>query len=197
MNKLMGFLELKEMSLPSIPWKQYTGNEKLDEKYLWTIRSAVYRGEDLNLPRLVGEDAENATKFAENLLYKLGNNGMVIFYPYFIANKSGTLEVKRNSVIIEAVKEDLWNLVTYSDHEVTIIYHDNQEPEYMGNKNFLKTDEKEQLLKYVPEIRKLFKDDLLEGKSALLEWSFAVSWDVNKNPAGDEYLVFYEARTVK
>lgn len=197
MNKLMGFLELKEMSLPSIPWKQYTGNEKLDEKYLWTIRSAVYRGEDLNLPRLVGEDAENATKFAENLLYKLGNNGMVIFYPYFIANKSGTLEVKRNSIIIEAVKEDLWNLVTYSDHEVTIIYHDNQEPEYMGNKNFLKTNEKEQLLKYVPEIRKLFKDDLLEGKSALLEWSFAVPCDVNKNPAGDEYLVFYEARTVK
>lgn len=33
----------------------------------------------------------------------------------------------------------------------------------MGNKNFLKTNEKEQLLKYVPEIRKLFKDDLLEG----------------------------------
>ena len=43
------------------------------------------------------------------------------------------------------------------------IYHDDQEPEYMGNKNFLKTNEKEQLLKYVPEIRKLFKDDLLEG----------------------------------
>ena len=189
MNKLMGFLELKEMSLPSIPWKQYTGNEKLDEKYLWTIRSAVYRGEDLNLPRLVGEDAENATKFADTLLHKLGNNGMVIFYPYFIANKSGTLEVKRNSVIIEAV--------TYSDHEVTIIYHDNQEPEYMGNKNFLKTNEKEQLLKYVPEIKKLFKDDLLEGKSALLEWSFAVSCDINKKTVGDEYLVFYEARTVK
>ena len=143
------------------------------------------------------KDAENATKFADNLLNKLGNNGMVIFYPYFIANKSGTLEVKRNSVIIESVKEDLWNLVTYSDHEVTIIYHDNQELEYMGNKNFLKTNEKEQLLKYVPEIRKLFKDDLLEGKSALLEWSFAVSCNVNKNPAGDEYLVFYEARTVK
>ena len=67
----------------------------------------------------------------------------------------------------------------------------------MGNKNFLKTNEKEQLLKYVPEIRKLFKDDLLEGKSALLEWSFAVSCDLNKNPVGDEYLFFYEARTIK
>ena len=99
------------------------------------------------------KDAENATKFADNLLNKLGNNRMVIFYPYFIANKSGTLEVKRNSVIIESVKEDLWNLVTYSDHEVTIIYHDNQELEYMGNKNFLKTNEKEQLLKYAPGFR--------------------------------------------
>lgn len=77
------------------------------------------------------------------------------------------------------------------------IYHDNQEPEYMGNKNFLKTNEKEQLLKYMPEIRKLFKDDLLERKSTLLEWSLAVFCDVNNNPAGDEYLVFYEARTVK
>lgn len=197
MNKLMGFLELKEMSLPSIPWKQYTGNEKLSAKNLWTIRSAVYRGEDLNLPRLVGENTENATKFANNLLHKLGDNGMVIYYPYFIANKSGTLEVKRNRVVIEAVKNDLWNLVTYSDHEVTIIYHNNQETEYIGNENFLKKSEKEQLLKYVPEIKKLFKDDLLEGKSVLLEWSFAVSCDTNKNPIGDEYLVFYEARTVK
>ena len=46
MNKLMGFLELKEMSLPSIPWKQYTGNEKLDEKYLWTIRSWYVLGNE-------------------------------------------------------------------------------------------------------------------------------------------------------
>lgn len=40
MNKLMGFLELKEMCLPVIPWKQYTGQEELDDEYLWTIRSS-------------------------------------------------------------------------------------------------------------------------------------------------------------
>lgn len=38
--------------------------------------------------------------------------------------------------------------------------------------------------------------DLLEGKSALLEWSFAQSCDFEKEPTGEEYLVFYEARTV-
>lgn len=48
----------------------------------------------------------------------------------------------------------------------------------------------------MPEIKRLFRDELLEGKSALFEWSFANSCDKNKKPIGDEYLVFYEARTI-
>ena len=31
MNKLMGFLELQNMNLPSVPWKEYKGNEELQE----------------------------------------------------------------------------------------------------------------------------------------------------------------------
>lgn len=191
----MGFLELKEMRLPSIPWKQYLGGERLDEKYLWTIRSAVYRGDDLNLPRSVGENAQKSEEFAEQLLRRINDNGIVIYYPYFIANKSGTLEVKREQIIIEAVSKDLWNLVTYSDRDVTIII-DKDKKEIMGTKDFLSEAEQSELLKYVPEIRKLFRDDLLEGKSVLLEWSFANSCDNKKNAIGKEYLVFYEARTV-
>lgn len=197
MNKLMGFLELKEMNLPSIPWERYTGNEKLDNRYLWTIRSAVYRGDDLNLPRSIGKSAEESTKFADDLLTKMNDNGIVIYYPYFIAKKSGTLEVRNDSVVIEAVKEDLWNLVTYSNCEVTIILRKNMEPEIIGDRTFLSRNEQEKLYSYVPEIRKIFRDDLLEGNAALLEWSFAVSCDTSKKTIGDEYLVFYEARTVK
>ena len=196
MNKLMGFLELKEMSLPSIPWKEYTGNEELSSNYLWTIRSAVYRGDDLNLPRSVGKNAEESKKFADSLLQKMNNNGIVIYYPYFMAKKSGTLEVRNNSVVIEAVNEDLWNLVTYSEREVTIVVRDNK-PEFIGNSSFLSRDEQNQLYEHVPEIRRIFRDDLLEGNAALLEWSFAVSCDNEKKPCGEEYLVFYEARTVK
>ena len=196
MNKLMGFLELKEMSLPSIPWRQYTGEEKLDDNYLWTIRSAVYRGDDLNLPRSVGKNAEESKKFADALLEKMSDRGMVIYYPYFIAKKSGTLQVQRERSIVEAVKDDLWNLVTYSDCEVTVIYDNNQEAQYIGNKDFLDEEEKQQLLKHVPEIRKLFRDDLLQGKSALLEWSYALSCNNKREPVDDKYLVFYEARTV-
>ena len=34
MNKLMGFYELKNMQLPSIPWAEYTGNEPFSEQLL-------------------------------------------------------------------------------------------------------------------------------------------------------------------
>lgn len=196
MNKLMGFLELKEMNLPSIPWKQYTGNEKFSIDYLWTVRSAVYRGEDLNLPRLVGKESEESKQFADNLLKQMGEKGIVIYYPYFIAKKSGTLEVRNDSVIIEAVKDDLWNLVTYFDCEVTIIIDYNSKRTYKGNRDFMSDQEVQKILTYVPEIKKIFREDLLEGKSALLEWSYALSCGRDRQPISEEYLVFYEARTV-
>ncbi len=192
----MGFLELKEMNLPSIPWKQYTGNEKFSIDYLWTVRSAVYRGEDLNLPRLVGKESEESKQFADNLLKQMGEKGIVIYYPYFIAKKSGTLEVRNDSVIIEAVKDDLWNLVTYFDCEVTIIIDYNCKRTYKGNRDFMSDQEVQKILTYVPEIKKIFREDLLEGKSALLEWSYALSCGRDRQPISEEYLVFYEARTV-
>lgn len=195
MNKLMGFFELQSMDLPSIPWKEYTGQEKLQEDILWTIRSAVFKGNDLNLPRLVGANSKEAKDFANKLLVSLSGNGIVIFYPYFIANKSGTLEVRQDKVIIEAVKNDLWNMVTLSSRDVTIQIENSIEA-IDGDEKFLESREKEELLSTVKEIKKSFRGNLLEGQSILLEWSFAQNCDLDKNPIGKEYLVFYEARTV-
>ena len=56
-------------------------------------------------------------------------------------------------------------------------------------------DEYKEIVKYVPKIKQAFRDDLLMGKGVLLEWSFAKSCDLNKEPIGQKYLVFYEART--
>lgn len=195
MNKLMGFYELTSMNIPSVPWKEYTGDEKFSEECLWTVRSAVYRGDDLNLPRLVGATADEAKVFAEKLRLRMQNKGMVIFYPYFVANKSGTLNVFSNRIIIEAVKKDLWNLVTYSDREVTIELYDNN-AKISGNGEFLSEDELKKILANVAAVKRSFRDDLLEGKSVLLEWSLAQKSNLLKEPMGEEFLVFYEARTV-
>lgn len=195
MNKLLGFYELKDSGLPTIPWKEYKEGCVLDNSILWTVRTAVYKGNDLNLPRSIGVSANEAEKFARLTTEKYSGNGMVIYYPYFIAEKSGTLNVFSNKTIIEAVKDDLWNLVTYSQKNITVIL-ENDKNEYIGEKNFLKKDELDEIVSYIKNIKMLYRDELMEGKSVLLEWSYAYQSDINKNKVGDKYLVFYEARTI-
>lgn len=195
MNKLMGFYELKEMSLPSIRWEEYTGEQQLRNNILWTVRSAVYSGDDLNLPRKVGVSAKEATQFADNLRTTLNGNGIVICYPYFIAKKSGTLEIRNDKTIVEAVEDDLWNLVTLSKKNVTYQITERDE-KIDGDRDFLSKREKEYLLSFVREIKKTFRNDMLEGKGVLLEWSFAKNCNIHREPEGEEYLVFYEARTI-
>lgn len=195
MNKLMGFFELRDSGLPTIPWREYTGTEVLQPDLLWTVRSAVYRGADQNLPRMVGGEAKAAEEFAKKLRDKLKDAGMVVYYPYFIANKSGTLNVFQDHAIIEAVPQDLWNLVTYSDRTVTYELSE-KGVTADGDGSFLSEEELACITKGIPTIRKNFRDELMEGKSVLLEWSLAQNCDVNKKPAGEEFLVFYELRTV-
>ena len=195
MNKLLGFYELRDSMLPTIPWKQYVDGTILETNIFWTVRMAVHHGEDLNLPRRVGVTAEEATKFAKLMIQKYGENGIVIYYPYFLAEKSGTLNIFGDRIVIEAVKEDLWNLLTYSKKDVTIIVNGN-ETQYIGKKDFINVNELEELMSYVKEVKYLFRDEIVEGKSILLEWSYAYKCDLNKNRMGERYLVFYEARTV-
>lgn len=197
MNKLLGFYELKSSSLPTIPWEEYRGDFEFANNLLWTIRTAVFKGADFNLPRHVGVPGKEAKCAADSLYNRFANKGLVIYYPYFIAEKSGTLNVNQESIVIEAVKEDLWNLVTYSSREVTIIYDlRNDTCEVNGNKEFLIKDELDIILKYVPAIRGMFRDYINSGDGILLEWSFAYNCDINKNKLGEKYFVFYEARTI-
>lgn len=195
MNKLLGFYELRESALPAIQWREYSDETILDNKKLWTIRSAVYRGSDLNLPRKVGCSSTEGMKFALDLKRKMGDGGIVIYYPYFIAIKSGTLNVYQDRIVIEGVKEDLWNLVTYSNRDVTIIFNDGK-INIDGDEFFFSKNEINELLGYVPKIRHMFREYLLEGKSVLIEWSYAHDCDLEKKEIGDPYLVFYEVRTI-
>lgn len=197
MNKLLGFYELKSSELPTILWKEYKpGTTVLDDFCLWTVRSAVYRGDDYSLPRRVGVNAKEAKEFADSLYGRINSNGIVIYYPYFVAEKSGTLCIGNDKIIIEAVKQDLWNLVTFSDCDVTIQITGDIE-RVRGDAEFLTLQDKCQILSYVKYVKKMFREDLLEGKNVLLEWSFAYNCDLDKNIIGKRYLVFYEARTIE
>ncbi|MCM0648252.1 hypothetical protein NBE98_07685 [Clostridium swellfunianum] len=195
MNKLLGFFELKDSGLPAVPWKQFDEATMLDDKYLWTVRMAVYEGNDFSLPRVVGKRAEEALEAAKDFFNKYRYNGMVVYYPYFIAEKSGTLQVNASDIVVEAVEKDLWNLVTHNRKNVTII-NDGNDLKIFGDEKFLKEYELNELYLYAGKIRRIFKRYITEGKTLLLEWSYAYKTDVNNSPIGEKYLVFYEIKEI-
>lgn len=197
MNKYLGFYELNSLSIPTVRWERFTNDTELDRNKLWTIRVAVEKSKDLNLPRLIGAKAEEAEKKGRELLDSFSDRGMVVYYPYFIAEKSGVLEINNIRTVIEAVDKDLWNLVTFGIKNVTMVYPNNPNNTnvtFHGDKDFLSCEEVGELHKCSGVIRGAYRDELHEGKSILAEWSYAYDTDTSRKPAGGRYLVFFELR---
>ena len=161
MNKYMGFFELKALNVPSVPWDTFTSDTVLDKELLWTIRVATAAGNDLNLPRAVGVDSEEAQARGRELLREYGEKGIVIYYPYFIAEKSGVLDINSQRLVIEAVDKDLWNLVTYGRKDVTVIVRADGDMQMTGDSRFLTPDEISELMRFGAVIRGRFR-----GRSA-------------------------------
>lgn len=195
MNKLEGLYELKRLNIPAIDWQIYEHDTKLDDEHLWTIRTAVYQGNDLSLPRLFGQNAVTSQKFAEQALMQLENRGIVIYYPYLIAEKSGNLQIGDCRIVIEAVEGDLSNLLTDGKVDVTYVW-ENAEQRVTGNCNFLSINEREQIKSYVEYLRRRYMDVFREGKELQLEFSFAFESSETGKRKGERKLVFFEIRTV-
>lgn len=195
MNKLQGFYALQKINLPTIPWLKYEEGVELDEDILWTIRCAVEEGEDLNLPRKIGVTAEEAHLFAMDLRKQLKSKDLILYYPYFIANKSGVLDVSKYRTVIEAVKDDLWNLVTENHTDVTMIFEE-EDIKIKGDASFLSQAQLLELTDSCLSVKRNFRKEIEENKSVMLEWSYACQSDLKKNPIGEAKLVFYEIRTV-
>ena len=197
MNKLEGFYELDKMNVPSVPWRHFTGEEALDTNLLWTVRAAVQTGKDFDLPRAIGVTAEEAMAKGREFLADLAEHDLVIYYPYFMAIKSGVIDIQENRTIIEAVDKDLWNLTTRGHKDVTIIInHMNDDYSTYGNSSFLEEAEVNELLKYAARIRSAHRNVIFANSSVLVEWCYAVNTNVKREMVGERYLVFMECRTI-
>lgn len=197
MNKLEGFFELDRIGIPSVPWKPFTGNELLDSNLLWTVRVAVSKGNDFNLPRAVGVTAEQAMIKGREFMSYFTEDDLVIYYPFFIAIKSGIILINENYSVIEAVEKDLWNLATDGKRDITVILErDSGLTSKHGKTDFLSNSELEELFINERKIRAHSRRYLIGNSSAMVEWSYAVNTNVNGNLIGSKYLIFYEYRIV-
>jgi len=195
LNKLQGFYELRKLGIPIVPWKKFDDNTRLDPARLWTIRVALETGNDINLPRAVGVRAAEARTKALALARQINNQGIVIYYPFFLAIKSGVLEINNYRTTIEAVEHDLWNLVNHGRRNVTILITP-EDTTCKGQADFLAPEELAQLLQSAGTVKRRLRSLLAQGSSILLEWSFAVDTDLSLQPLGKPYLVFYECRSL-
>lgn len=66
----------------------------------------------------------------------------------------------------------------------------------MEIKIFFSKEEINELNSYANRIKIIFKDYILQGKTLLLEWSYAFNSNTNLEAIGDRYLVFYEVREI-
>ncbi len=197
MNKLEGFYELSRMNIPTVPWRHFTGKEELDPNKLWTVRVAIQQGKDFNLPRAIGVTADEAFSKGKEYLAQFAENDLVIYYPYFIAVKSGVIDIQENRTIIEAVDKDLWNLTTRGHKDLTIIVnHLENDTSRYGNAAFLTEDEINELLQYAAKIRSLHRTSIFANSSVLVEWCYAYNTNSNLELIGNKYLVFIECRTI-
>lgn len=195
-NKLLGLYELREIPIPQVKWEEFKPEaSSFREDFLWSVRTASYGENDLNLPRLIGAGALKAWDFAlsQYMVYK--DRGLVFFYPYFIAEKSGTLLIKNEETVIEGVEADLWNLVTYNSRAVTIIEKD-EKVSFYGDKDFLSPMELAEIRKFTAVIRNSLKGYLQEGQSILLEWSFGYDTNVKRERLSETHLLFYELKSI-
>ena len=195
MNKLEGFYELAACGLPAVPWQEYRPHTELDPAQLWTVRTAVLRGSDLDLPRAVGVTAEKAQAFAAAQLSRTPPP-LVLYYPFFCALKSGTLEVAPHRTVIEAVDKDLWNLVTHGHRNVTLVFPQQGPPQSHGDADFLSPAQVQQLQAAARRVRSRYRGALAAGQSVLLEWSYGAPSDLQRRATGDFSLVFLEIRTL-
>lgn len=191
MNKLLGFYELKKSALPTIPWKEFTETTELEEDKLWTIRTAVYSENDTNLPRSVGKHACVSQQFAKEQLKKLKDTGIVIYYPYFNAEKSGNIILSKDNILIEAINGDLWNLTNGKTPD----YRYNNGKVELGI-DFLQDKELKELLYYTEKIKTMFPQIQRGNKSVIIEFSYAYNTNLKKENIGERYLVFYEIKEI-
>jgi len=197
MNKLEGFYVLKSMGIPTVPWRRFTGQEALDANLLWTVRVAVQNGNDVNLPRAIGVAAEEAVLIGKEYINEFLPDDLIIFYPYFIALKSGIIDLQESKTIIEAVDKDLWNLTTFGRADETIIIdHLSGTISIFGDALFLTDDEITELRNYARKIKAVNRDYIFAESSVMVEWSYAVNTNVKREIIGGRYLVFTECKVV-
>jgi hypothetical protein len=190
-NKYQGLMLLKQCRLPTISWNVFTYDTTLCDSYRWTLRAVRDSGNDFGLPIFLDISSKEAIDIGRRLLDQYSSNKYILLvYPYFTSEKSGTVKVEIGSIVVEAVKGNCSDLTRYSKLDISLIYKDTRDVVY-GDITFFTDEELVTIERYASRLRRQFFRMVLDGFIVVLEWSFATYKNTDK-----EKFLFQELRVI-
>jgi hypothetical protein len=126
-------------------------------------------------------------------IYRL--QSVVVEYPYFVSEICGNIKITLNRIFVEIVRYDIWN--SYIDGKKdTIILTNDKFMRHIKKDDLLDETEIREILKEGKKLKTRYKKYLLDGKSIMLEWCYAIETDLLGNKKGDPYLALYDGRII-
>ncbi|BBF45146.1 hypothetical protein lbkm_3905 [Lachnospiraceae bacterium KM106-2] len=195
MHVLQNSYLLSHLDLPTIPWQQGFLSTEFDQHMLWTVKNEPVSAEIGLIEGKIGVTAKEAKEFVKHQYDNLGEKRVVLYYPYYTATKSGTIDLNQERSVIEAVEGKIENLSKKHRVDVTMIFRDN-DLEIVGNDKFLSEDETLTLIDYCRELKSRCAADLDYGKNIILYWSIVSETKVNMIPKDKTNLIFTKLKII-
>lgn len=190
MNKYYGLLELRNLAMPCIQWREFSQDISFNSDCLWTVRAANQYGMDIPLPCKLGISSDEMQLYASALSAKYD---LVIVSEYFFASISGVLLISLDEIIIEWTYGDSQRLTRhgYVEETMQLSFQNNTTTTHKLDGKIV-----DELTQYARSIRYRYRDELLSSRVVVLEWS-VIAPNRTKAPsyhylAGD--LIFYDFR---
>lgn len=186
---------LDYLDLPTIPWAPCRTTEALDDTILWTVKNEPYSFNDGKIYGRIGVTSNEAMHYIKSQYQDLGNRRMLIYYPYFTAAKSGTIDLSYDRIVIEAVEGKIENLKKKHRVDETIIFRE-EEIEILGDEAFLTKEETLHLIDYAKQLRNRCQNDIAFGRNIIVYWSIVQETRKNMIPRDDQKLLFHQIKVL-
>ncbi|MDO5520019.1 MAG: hypothetical protein Q4G58_05965 [bacterium] len=186
---------LDYLDLPTIPWEQCYTTSTLDDSILWTVKNEPYGEKQGKIYGRIGITSNEAKAYISSEYKNLEHKRMLIYYPYYTATKSGTIDLSYDRIVIEAVEGKIENLKKKHRVNETIIFRD-ESIEIFGDEDYMTKEETLTLIDYAKQLKKRASTELEFGKNLIFYWSFVQETKRNMIPRDETRLLFHQIKVL-
>lgn len=183
------------LDLPTIPWKPCQTTKMLDDSILWTVKNEPFYKEEGKICGCIGVTAKEAMNYILSEYKNIEKRRILIYYPYYTAVKSGTIDLSYDRLVIEAVEGKIENLKKKHRVDETMIFYDD-DIEIFGEEHFLTNSETLSLIDYTKALRKRCSHEIEFGKNILFYWSIVQETRRNMIPKEEQTLLFHQIKVL-